>query len=186
MAITGFFESKDYKSLLRDSLLAAKAVSPRMTFQRMAKACGIQKTYLSRALGDSKVHLSADSLHAAAHFLGFTADQREFLLLLAEEQRSLNPARRRELAERIEAIRRRYRKSESAIEATEVVREEAGGIQEYYLDPVLQLVHIFMTIPAYRADRERVRRELGLSKRRFGDACARLVKLGVLESGVDG
>mgnify|MGYP003343599380 CR=1 FL=1 len=36
---------------IRDSLLAAKAVSPRMTFQRMAKLCGIQKTYLSRALG---------------------------------------------------------------------------------------------------------------------------------------
>ena len=104
MSITGFFEFKDYKKLLREALLARKAISPRYTFQKMAEACGVQKTYLSRALGDSKVHLGADALHAAGQFLEFSPDQLEFLILLAEEERSLHPPRKRELRQRLEAI----------------------------------------------------------------------------------
>jgi uncharacterized protein (TIGR02147 family) len=183
MSLSGFFEFTDYKGLLRESLLARKAISPHFTFQKMAEACGVQKTYLSRSLGDSKVHLSSDALHAAALFLEFTQDQRDYLILLAQAERSTLPSRRGELLGKIDSLRRKYRKSESAIAGSEVIREESQGFQDYYLDPLLQIVHMFMTVQAYQREPERVRKELRLTRRQFGDIITRLLRLGVLTRG---
>jgi len=64
-----------------------------------------------------------------------------------------------------------------------VVREESSGLQEYYLDPLLQIVHMFMTIPGYQKEPDRVRKELRLTRRKFGDIIARLLRLGILRTG---
>lgn len=69
----------DYKILLKNSLETKKSSLGRaFTYESMAKACRIQKTYLSRVLnrdGD----LSRDQLYRACEFLGFSAAEKEFV-----------------------------------------------------------------------------------------------------------
>src|SRR5690349_11834242 len=101
------YESKSYKTYLRDALLQKKqAVSAsRYTYDRMARACGIQKTYLSRVLNSDGSHLSDDQLYLACRFLGVGIEEREFLLLLRDCERSSVPERKAELQGRITATR---------------------------------------------------------------------------------
>lgn len=177
--LLNIFEANDYRRSLRDTLLLKKEQFGKpFTFQSMAAACRIQKAYLSKVLG-GQGHLSEDQLYLAAEFLRLNAGEREFLSLLHAHERCTVQARQRELTERIETIRRQHLQTE-----THITAKPAVGISnetaEYYLDPSMQLVHMFLTISRYANDPERIARELGMAKPQIADVLDRLVRLGIV------
>lgn len=177
-----FFDGDSYKALLKSGLLARKEIhGTSFTFQKMALACRVQKTYLSRVLndGEGKAHLSADQLFLAAGYLGLGEEERRFLFLLFERERSTIPARRRALDRELELIRKKHRRVEKALKVQEVVLE-GEELRDYYLDPFMQITHMFLTVRRYADEPERIRTELGLEKERFRRILQGLHRLGIV------
>lgn len=168
-----------YKQVLKLCLLEKKSQLPEsFNFQKMAETCRIQKTYLSRVLNGS-AHLNTDQLYSAMTFLNLNAEEKAFVQLLHEHERSILETRRRELQGEIRKIQAIHRKTEKHIQAPvkEATLEELG---DYYLDPYCQLVHFFLTIPRYARDMSLIAEELDLSKKTLSELLAKLERIGMI------
>ncbi len=160
------YENEDYKQCLR-SLMASRQqqFGARFTFEKMALACGIQKTYLSKVL-NSPTHLNPDQLFSACEYLKLRPAETEFILLLRDSEIAINPRRANLLKTKITKIRNENMKTESAIQ---VARE--GSVEnnkwEYYTDVDLQLVHMFMTIPTYSKEPNQICSKIGIDANRL-------------------
>jgi hypothetical protein len=133
----------------------------RFTFERMALACGIQKTYLSKVLNTS-AHLNPDQLYSACEYLQLNTLETEFLLLLRESELTTNSKRATLLNAKVDKIRNDNLKSESVIKVT-----KDGSVDrhkwEYYTNIDLQLVHMFMTIPSFAKDPNQICQKIGIN-----------------------
>lgn len=178
------FEALNYKSLLRDELALRRAtLGNRVTFERMARACGVQKTYLSRVLNTDKAHLNQDQLYQAAAYLGLTKDERHFASLLLEHERATVSRRRDDLAAEIDAIRKKRSRTESYLKATPTAAG-AVGAPGYFLDPEAILVHVFLTTETYAGNVREIQRRLNLTDQRLSAILAQLQQHGLI--GLDG
>jgi transcriptional regulator with XRE-family HTH domain len=178
------FSETDFRKVLKRALLELKVASgQRYTFQKMADACRVQKTYLSRVLGGNGT-LNADQIYAACQYLKLDADQSEYLQLLNEKERSVFPERKQQLESALTAIRARKLRSESALDATVIDSTKESHLQ-YYLEPYSQVVHLFLTIPRYQRKPERIAESLDLEPARLWSIVEQLVRGGfvVLEAG---
>ncbi|MEK7692160.1 MAG: DUF4423 domain-containing protein [Bdellovibrionota bacterium] len=178
--MANFFKFSRYKAALKETLLTKKeAFGNQFTFQNMASACRIQKTYLSRALSDDKTHLNSDQLFLASEYLGLNEIERTFLLLLHEREKSVVTKRRELLDREIDAIRKKHAKTEAVIEKSAVVLE-GEDLRDYYLDPHIQIIHLFMTVQKYARNPDIVRQRLGLTRDRFTQLVNQLIKMKIL------
>src|SRR6186997_1459996 len=98
------YSSDDYKEILKARMEFLRERDPSFTFQEMAKSCRVQKPYLSRVLNRDG-HLNADQLFLAADYLGLNAEEKTYLFLVFDHQRSDLGQRR----EQIEAKLRKFR-----------------------------------------------------------------------------
>lgn len=160
------FELDDYKIILRSAMTERRRqFGFRFTFEKMAEACGIQKTYLSKVLNGS-THLNADQLFAACDYLQLKPPETEFVLLLRESQIVLNAKRAGLLSIKIKNARKEYLKSESVIEFDKVTTIETHK-WEYYTDVDLQLVHMFMTVPEFAKEPIKICDQIGINEERL-------------------
>lgn len=173
------YEHDDYKDLLKVTLLERKAtVGSGYTFQAMATACRVQKTYLSRVFnGDA--HLNDDQVFLAAEYLGLTAEERRFTQLLHARDRSVVVRKKEGLEREIALVRRRHLMSESHL-AAQTVAADAPELASYYLDPDLQLIHMYLTIERYARDASKLRVVLGYTDEELTRALAKLAGLGLI------
>ena len=166
----------DYRSFLKDNLQEKKAkVSSRYTYERMAKACGIQKTYLSRVLNSSDAHLNEDQLFQCGAYLGLTHSEHRYLRLLRDYAKSHVAERRRELSVEIEEARSVTRSSESYLRAERVL--QATELSDYYLDPNVMLVHIFLAVERFREDARRICKVLDISEEALTSILSKLERM---------
>ncbi len=160
------YEFEDYKSALR-SVMAERRnqFGSRFTFERMAEACGVQKTYLSKVL-NSSAHLNPDQLFSAGEYLKLNSSETDFLLLLRDNQIALNSKRASALKEKVQKIRNENLKTDSVIE---VVPESSIESRkwEYYTDVDLQLVHLFMTVASFAKDPPSICLKIGITEPRL-------------------
>lgn len=179
------FAYEGYKDAIRAAVAEKKAVmGTRMSFERLASALGMQKTYLSRILGEGKAHLSQDQLYKAGKFLGLTAEERRFMALLLEWERAEQVDRKAELKAEIEQAARRHAKTESHLKVDATL--SLGELADYYLDPDVPLTHMFLAIPAYRADVRQVGQKLGLTPDGLASTLQRLERLGMIHGAEGG
>ena len=171
----------DYKSYLKAALLQKKQAvsSSRFTYDRMAKACGIQKTYLSRVLNSDASHLSVDQLYLACRFLGIAGDERSFLLVLLDYERTQVAERKLDLRTKLQDLRDRHQQSEAYLRAKKV--PDASKLAAFYLDPDAMLLHMFLAVPRFRDDLRLLRETLGLPDDRFASILASLEAMQLVE-----
>jgi hypothetical protein len=156
------YENEDYKQCLRFLMSERQQqFGSRFTFEKMALACGVQKTYLSKVL-NSSAHLNPDQLFAACEFLKLSLVETEFMLLLRESEVVVNSTRSHLLKGKIAEFRKDNLKTESAIQIAKEGSVESNK-WEYYTDVDLQLVHMFMTIPNYARDPNQICQQIGIS-----------------------
>lgn len=173
------FELNDYRQILRTSLLRKKEQHGKpFTFQALAKACRVQKAYLSKVLRGVG-HLNDDQTYLACEFLGFNAAEREFVALLQARERCDVAPRKRELNERIEKTRSRNLQTDAHLQL-KTMPAQSAELLDYYLDPATQLVHMFLTVPRYAKEPDRIARDVGYTKRQLADALDRLLRLGIV------
>lgn len=84
---------QSYRTFIRDAIEGAKRVNTGMNYSQLAKAVGVQKSYLSQVLA-GKCHLNSDQLFKAAKCLGLDLEESEFLILLLEQEKTTIEERR--------------------------------------------------------------------------------------------
>lgn len=157
------YDHLDYKHFLKANLREKKTkISSRYTYECMAKACRIQTTYLSRVLNSGKAHLSEDQLFQACNFLGLSVDERRYMEILRSYAKSDVRERKEELMVKIQSVRARENKSERHLTADTMM--STADLSDYYLDPNVMLVHIFLATPKFQADPRRICAKLDISE----------------------
>lgn len=178
------FEEKSYKDALRSSLLLRKQnFGKTFNFQNMANACRVQKTYLSRVFnGDA--HLNDDQLYLACEYLGFNEDETNYVSLLHQFERSVVVKKKDRLKKQILRIRANKLATENHLRA-KPTQAESELMARYYLDPNLQLVHMFLGIARYRKQPDLIRDQLKISEEDFQSTLSTLQQMDLvsLENG---
>jgi len=93
----------DYRSALRKALESRKKTDPKATYQNLAQAMRVQKSYLSKVLNQG-AELSSDQLHLASKYLEFSEQQESYIELLLQHSRSVIPDRRTQILSKIQKI----------------------------------------------------------------------------------
>ena len=157
------YKSDDYRQSLKHSLIQQKQRLGRaLSFQKMADHCRVQKTYLSKILNHGG-NLTQDQLYLACDYLALKEAETEFLLTLHEIDGTYLPARQKKLKEKLEKMRAQYLKTEAHIDSrtTEV---PAQDLQLFYLDPLMQVIHVMLTIEKYAKEPRTIGKAMGLSE----------------------
>lgn len=154
------FSYKSYKKCLTETLLEKKKSRPQYTFEALAKAMGVQKTYLSRVL-KHKGSLSEDQLYLACSYLKISKPEMKYLITLWRWENGVHPERKAYYDKKIEELRHHNLKTESKLD---LKTKQVDHISEYYSDPYFSLIHMFMTIEHFQKAPDLLKEHLGLSK----------------------
>lgn len=158
------FQFSGYREALSQVLLDKKAKFGKLfTFEKMAAACRLQRTYLSTVLKGNG-HLNSDQVFAACEFLGMNADEYRFISLLHEHDRSIFPNRKIKLESEIAAIRSDALQASNYVSAKPIAVQENPAMVDFYLDLTAQLIHMFLTVKRYRDDPEKIKKVLGIDE----------------------
>lgn len=176
------YVEKDYRIILRKALEERRKLDVDATFQGMAAFMRIQKSYLSKVL-HGHAELSSDQMHLACQYLEFSEEQLGYMMLLLEYARSGLHDRKEKLGAEIGRIQKKYLETKEHIAARTV--GGAGGLAEYYLDPLYQIVHICLSIERYAHDLGLLARDLEVRPARVASAVNKLEQLGIIARAPD-
>jgi len=139
----------DYRSAIKKRLAELKAADAgKYSSQSMAQGCRVDKTHLSHVL-NGRSHFTNDQLHLACDFLNIEQEEREFIKLLHEHVRTGLASRRKEIEDNLAAYRRQAELTDSHLNA-EKAPLNGHMMAAYYLDPLLQITHMMLSIEQYQ------------------------------------
>jgi uncharacterized protein (TIGR02147 family) len=164
----------DYRVGLREALLDRG-----MSNSQLASSMRIQASYLSRVM-QKQTHVSADQLFLGCQALQFNQEESDFILLLLDWARSDLPARREPLKKKILSIQESKRGTDHVLKAEFQNPATSSEFSDYYLDPLLSIVHACLSIPTYQFKPERLAASLRIPEVKLKDILATLVRLGIL------
>jgi uncharacterized protein (TIGR02147 family) len=174
-----WFALTSYKDFLIQYLLFRKKARSSFTFEAMAVACSVQKTYLSKVL-KHKGNLNLDQLYAACEYLKLKPIETEFVFALYHFETATHPARRALYQNQLVELRRRSLTTDAKISvSTEKI--QATQVAEYYADPMFSLVHMFLTIDRFRKAPQLMGEILQLTSEKLSLYIDRLEKFGIIE-----
>ncbi len=178
------YDYTDYRDAIKSLVSQRKKVDSRFTFERLAEHIRVQKPYLSKVLSE-KAHFSSDQLYLTLRYLDLKSDQKDFLNLLFEFSRTAIKTRKEELLKTLQLIREQQKRSEKFIQA-KAVATSAEEIALYYLDPLHQYIHVFLSVEKYRANPESIAEVLGVARTRIFECIKNLENMGIIESSEEG
>ena len=166
----------DYRLYIKTNLEKKQSENKDMySITKLAEAAHVQKTYMSRAL-KTEAHLNSDQIYLACHFLKMTKLERDFALALAEHNRSTSITRKKELETELKNLQRNVQKTKNQLKL-----DKASEVsQEYFSDPMHQIIHLGFTIPRFAQKSDDLRKCLGLSKDYFDKLCSLLERIGII------
>jgi hypothetical protein len=172
------FDFNDYKAAIKWSLTQLKKRDHRANSRALAEACRVQKTYLSRVL-NRDAHLNADQLHLANQYLGLNQKERKYVSLIHEADRSVLIDRKEALLREAKKIRTKASNTENYLSA-DALDENALHASRYYLDPTMQLIHLFLTIPKYAKNPRLIEEKLDIAREDLEERLAKLAGLKII------
>ncbi len=173
------YQFVDYRKALVAIVQRRRQTESTLTYARVAEAGKVQATYFSNVL-KGRGDFSSDQLFLILSFLAAEESERDYCLLLLDWNRCEVPARKSSLKERVEAFRQKFLATQRHLTATPVNPESTGDI-EYYLDPMVQIVHVYLGLPAYAKDVKKIQSEIGLSAEHLQRTLRLLERLGYVQ-----
>lgn len=174
------FAAHNYRDILKNCLTAKKVKHAKhFTFINLAKACRVQRTYVSAVI-NGRAHLSSDQLFDACCFLEMSDDETQYAILVMELERSSSQQRRKKLKYDIEQIRSRNMKSTQYVAMTSSAPQTSSDSIEFYLDVNAQLIHMFLTIPRFRTDPLNLRKMFNLDAATFELLLKKIANAGLI------
>lgn len=177
--MTSVYKYLEYRKWAKDAARMWKKASPGRTLNTLAKRVGVQAPYFSNFLKE-KVHLHQDQLFALCTTFALSPEEREYVSLLMEFERSGNPERQAFLKLQINEFRKRKLRSESHLKAQKLnLPSELQA--NLFLKPELYLIYFFLSIPAYAKQIDQIAEALRLEISQVELAVKELIELGYLE-----
>lgn len=136
-----------YKTYLQDLVAFRKSGERRFSYAKLANQIGVQRSYLSRVLRN-EASLSSDQLYLLATELNLNGDDRKYLLLLLEIERSQVRERKMELMAERDKYKKEKLKTEAYMKRESIAPTDSAYI-DYYGNVLVPIIHMFLTIPAY-------------------------------------
>lgn len=169
------YELSDYQKILAALMLERKKTDPMANYQHMAEKIRVPKSYLSRVL-HGKAHLSSDQMFLVCRYFDLNAHDSTYILTLLEYSRSGLRPRRQEL---LGQIRRMQSDNIDTSKHLTAGKSDHNPLDypEYYLDPLLQIVHICLAIPRYQLSPFLLVDDLGVSLAQIQNAIEALERM---------
>lgn len=173
------YEYENYQDFINAYILSEKAVGNKVTFQKLADQMRIQKSYLSKVMAKN-ASINKDQGFLLASSLGLSEKETEYFFLLIDYEKCALSELKEKLKNKIKTIQVKETQSDRYIDKTnnELTSEE---LQEYYLLPENQLIHLALSIPKYQSDIEKLREELKINKQSFSMSLKILQKLELIK-----
>ena len=171
----------DYRAELKSIFAQRKLEFGRsFSMSKVAMACRVQKTYLSRVLNGG-AHLTADQLYLVSRQLMLDANEENRIALLGEFGRCSLAERRRQLFQSIKEIEQMRKRTESHVTCSTIQSDNQNFTSEYYLTPEAQIVHIFLTVERYAKNTKLISKDLDMDEEQLAKLIRLLEKLGIIE-----
>jgi len=178
------YELLSYRKLIKEVVEEKKKQGIEISFQKIAEKMRVQKSYLSKVI-NNQADLSGDQLYLLSKILAFSEDEKYFINLLWEYERTALSERKNEIFDKIKIVQEKKKEISSNINANQL-KTETFFEQEYYLDPYLQLVHIFFSIEEFQKTPGKIKKILNLSSERFREIINKLVMLKIISKEKNG
>lgn len=132
-----------YTEALQVMMDRKKEASPGWTLAKLAADCIMQPSYLTNVL-KGRADFSTDQLARICDLIGLSNEDFEYLALLLELKKSSFEKRRRQLETKIAELRHQHLRAEKniSVKSVSLTPEQQD---KYYLDPFVQLIHIFLS-----------------------------------------
>lgn len=173
------FEYKSYKELIKGKMAHLKQLNPKYTFDALALTMGVHKPYLSKVL-NQKGNFSGDQLYKCSQYLKLSDLEKQYLLLLFEENISELPERKAILRTEIDKLKKKVLKTDSLYEESTALTA-LGDFHSYFLDPFYALIHMFLLIPDCRENIDLIATKLDLSKSKVSEYIETLHHMKIIE-----
>jgi uncharacterized protein (TIGR02147 family) len=170
------FRHLDYREILKILVNDRKKSDPHFNFSVLAKALGVQKTFLSMVM-NSKSHLSTDQLFSLTEFFGLAKQQHDYLILLLEYEKTGLAKRKKILRNRIAAIQLEHRSPKKVMQSEFIESTSNDAFAAYYLDPFMTIVHQYLALPEFGGDPKKVAQSLGITDRSIKKIVQTLISL---------
>lgn len=155
------FSIKDYRDVIKRRQLQLKnTLGKHYTLANLADEIQVQRPYLSKVMS-KHADLSDDQLFLAIEFLKFNFNESHYIRLLHQYQRSGIKGRKEKIKNEIEDYRKKLLNADEHL--TSIINKESPNLEKYFLNPNVQLVHMFLTIEAFRKDYQKIANYLDLS-----------------------
>jgi uncharacterized protein (TIGR02147 family) len=158
------YEKEDYRELFEDILELAKQKPFSRSLAEIAKACGIQPSYLTNVI-KRRCHFSADQASDIMTFLGYPTEKIDFVLLLIDLERTGSPKRQQLLKERVQKTRQLKLRADNYVVA-EKKTDDPKSLMDYYLDPLAPLIHMYFGVRHAEQNPRNIAQKLRVSEER--------------------
>lgn len=172
------FNELDYREILRKTIEERKKIDSSITYQAMAAHTRIQKAYLSQVIKGVR-DLNQDQLYLACQYLGFSPEESEYLKLLLDYARCALKDREKVLLREIKIWQKQKNKTSQYIDVEELTEREINR-EDYYLDPMNQVVHMGLHCDEFRKDPMKLAAKLFLPKTRISEYMNNLQRMGII------
>jgi len=160
------FKENDYRKILQNRISDFKNKdSQKFSLLKIAKYCKIQSSYLTKIL-KSESHLNEDQLYLILDYLKFNENELLFITLLHRYQRSSLAPRKKKIETEIKKIKSKYLATEKHLKAT-LIKDESSFSTQYFLTPQLQIIHLLLSIPAFKNNYKLISKYLNISEEQF-------------------
>lgn len=173
------YNELDYREILRKTVEERKKIDSSVTFQSMAAHTRIQKAYLSQVIKGAR-DLSQDQLYLATQYLNFSPEESEYMKLLLDYARSGLADRKKELLREIKVWQKQKNKTSQYIDVEELTQREINR-EDYFLDPINQVVHMGLHCEEYREDPMKLADRLFLPKEKISHYIKNLQRMGIVD-----
>ena len=177
--ILNLYRHNNYVSLLDSAVENKKKSDQDFSFQGLAAASHIQKSYLSKVM-HRRAHLSSDQLFSIGSLLGWNREELDYAFLLLEHGRTGITERKNFLAAQIEEIQKSKLETSQYLKTVSPEIAE-NALQEFYLTPWLQLIHVALAIPRFSESAAKLAEFLRMDVKAVAKALDTLERLGMLE-----
>jgi hypothetical protein len=155
-----------YIEALNQGIEEWKVLHPQGTLAKLANTCLMQPSYVTNVL-KGRCDFNSDQLFRFSELLGLKPDEIDYLNLLLELKKTNYEKRRAVLEKKINEIRKQNLRVEKNL-SVKTVELSAEQLEQYYLDPYIQLAHIFINSKDGKCNIEDVAKQFSIARSQAG------------------
>lgn len=155
-----------------------KLMGNRWSLARLAEQTGIQASYLTNTI-KGRAHFSSDQIFAVGERLGLSDKELDYLNLLMQFERSTHSKLKKQLLGELTQLRNDNLRVDKVINTEESPLGEIEKAQ-YYLDPVIELLHMYLSIDGVPTEIASIAKIWQLQEKKVTEVIAFLQQVGLV------